>query len=134
MTGRVPDVRPYLARAAVCVVPLRIARGIQNKLLEAMAMGLPTVASTASFEGVEAEKGAHLLVADEPADFAAKVVRLLGDAAERNKLGQAARACMEANYRWETQLSRLDQVIATVRGVPVAAGSLCETANRSGCS
>jgi sugar transferase (PEP-CTERM/EpsH1 system associated) len=114
VTGRVAEVRPYLARSSVCVVPLRIARGIQNKLLEAMAMGLPTVASTASFEGVEAEKETHLLVADEPADFARSVVRLLNEEALRTRMGRAARVCMEANYRWETQLSRLDQVIAAV--------------------
>ena len=114
VTGRVPDVRPYLARSSVCVVPLRIARGIQNKLLEAMAMGLPTVASTAAFEGVEAEKDTHLLVADEPADFAGLVVRLLKDEELRTQMGREARACMEANYRWETQLRRLDQVVAAI--------------------
>jgi sugar transferase (PEP-CTERM/EpsH1 system associated) len=114
VTGRVPDVRPYLARSGVCVVPLRIARGIQNKLLEAMAMGLATVATTAAFEGVEAERSTHLLVADEPADFARTVIRLLGDRGLRVRMGQAARACMEANYRWENQLSRLDRVVAAV--------------------
>jgi sugar transferase (PEP-CTERM/EpsH1 system associated) len=118
VTGRVPDVRPYLARSAVCVVPLRIARGIQNKLLEAMAMGLPTVATTAAFEGVEAESPAHLLVADRPAEFADAVVRLLEDAALRRQTGERARACVEANYRWETQLSRLDRVVADVSAGP----------------
>jgi sugar transferase (PEP-CTERM/EpsH1 system associated) len=119
VTGRVPDVRPYLARSAVCVVPLRIARGIQNKLLEAMAMGLPTVATPAAFEGVEAETPDHLLVAEGAAEFAEAVVRLLDDAALRRQLGQQARACVEANYRWETQLSRLDRVVAAVTGGPV---------------
>jgi sugar transferase (PEP-CTERM/EpsH1 system associated) len=118
VTGRVPDVRPYLARSAVCVVPLRIARGIQNKLLEAMAMGLPTVATPAAFEGVEAETPDHLLVAEGAAEFAEAVVRLLDDAALRRQLGQQARACVEANYRWETQLSRLDRVVAAVAGGP----------------
>jgi sugar transferase (PEP-CTERM/EpsH1 system associated) len=119
VTGRVPDVRPYLGRASVCVVPLRIARGIQNKLLEAMAMGLPTVATPAAFEGVEAESPTHLLVAEEPAEFAQAVVRLLGDAALRRQLGQQARACLEANYCWEAQLSRLDRVVAAVSAGPV---------------
>ncbi len=114
VTGRVPDVRPYLARAGVGVVPLRIARGIQNKLLEAMAMGLPTVATTAAFEGVEAEKDRDLLVADEPRDFAAAVVRLLADQDLRRQMGQAARACVVANYRWEDQLKRLDRVLAGI--------------------
>jgi sugar transferase (PEP-CTERM/EpsH1 system associated) len=119
VTGRVPDVRPYLGRSSVCVVPLRIARGIQNKLLEAMAMGLPTVASTAAFEELEtAEKSTHLLVADEPADFARHVVRLLTDATLRSRMGGAARRFVEADYCWEAQLGRLDQVVAAVTARP----------------
>jgi sugar transferase (PEP-CTERM/EpsH1 system associated) len=114
VTGRVPDVRPAMAEAGVCVVPLRIARGIQNKLLEALAMGLPTVTTTSAFEGVEAVRDADLFVADEPADFAAAVVRLLRDRELRTQMGQAARACVEANYRWEDQLARLDQVLSAV--------------------
>jgi polysaccharide biosynthesis protein PslH len=114
VTGRVPDVRPYLGRAEVCVVPLQIARGIQNKVLEAMAMGLPTVTTTPAFEGVGADDGTELVVADRAADFAAAVVRLLQDEALRHRLGRAARAFTEAHYRWETQLARLDNVLAAV--------------------
>jgi sugar transferase (PEP-CTERM/EpsH1 system associated) len=114
VTGRVPDVRPYLDQASVCVVPLRIARGIQNKLLEALAMGLPTVTCSAAFAGVEATAGRDLLVADSPQEFAAATVRLLKDDDLRQKTGTAARACMEANYRWEHQLARLDDVLAKV--------------------
>jgi sugar transferase (PEP-CTERM/EpsH1 system associated) len=114
VTGRVPDVRPYLARSSACVVPLRIARGIQNKLLEAMAMGLPTVACTAAFEGLEAERSRHLLVADDPAEFAGHVLRLLGDAELRDRMGREARACVERTYSWDAQLGRLDEIIAAV--------------------
>ena len=116
VTGRVPDVRPYLARASVAVVPLRIARGIQNKLLEAMAMGLPAVACSAVSEGVEATPGRDLFVAEDPAGFAAATVRLLCDAELRRRTGEAARACVEANYRWEHQLQRLDRVLEAVTG------------------
>ncbi len=116
VTGRVADVRPYLARASVAVVPLRIARGIQNKLLEAMAMGLPAVASSAAAEGVEATPGRDLFVADDPADFASATVRLFRDDDLRRRTGEAARACMEANYRWEHQLQRLDRVLEAVTG------------------
>jgi sugar transferase (PEP-CTERM/EpsH1 system associated) len=116
VTGRVPDVRPYLARASVGVVPLRIARGIQNKLLEAMAMGLPTVATTAAFDGVEAERDRDLFVADSAPDFAAAVIRLLRDEGLRERTGQAARTCVCSNYRWEAQLSRLDKVLAAITG------------------
>jgi sugar transferase (PEP-CTERM/EpsH1 system associated) len=114
VTGRVPDVRPYLAQASVCVVPLQIARGIQNKLMEAMAMALPTVTCTAAFAGIEAVQGKDLFVADTAPQFAAATVRLLRDEELRLRTGQAARACMEANYRWEHQLARLDRVLAAV--------------------
>ena len=116
VTGRVADVRPFLARASVAVVPLRIARGIQNKLLEAMAMGLPTVACSAVVEGVEATPGRDVFVADDPADFARATVRLFRDDELRRRTGEAARACMEANYRWEHQLERLDRVLEAVTG------------------
>lgn len=114
VTGRVPDVRPYLAEASVCVVPLRIARGIQNKLMEAMAMGLPTVTCTASFNGIEATPGRDIEVADTPEAFAAATIRLLQNPALRTSMGAAARHCMENEYRWEHQLAKLDEVIASV--------------------
>jgi sugar transferase (PEP-CTERM/EpsH1 system associated) len=114
VTGRVPDVRPYLEQAAVCVVPLRIARGIQNKLMEAMAMGLPAVACSAACAGIEAVPGQELFAADTAAEFADATVRLLTDEGLRRRAGAAARACMEANYRWEYQMARLDRVLAAV--------------------
>ncbi len=111
VTGRVPDVRPFLAAASVAVVPLRMARGIQNKLLEAMAMGLPVVATSCAFNGIEAEPEVHALVADEPEAFAAAVVRVLSNDVLRAQLSQSARARVERNYRWETQLARLDALL-----------------------
>jgi sugar transferase (PEP-CTERM/EpsH1 system associated) len=114
VTGRVPDVRPYLAAADACIVPLRIARGIQNKLLEAMAMGLPTVATTAAFLGVDAEPGADLLVADGTAEFAGAVTRLLEDDDLRLRMGRAARAAIERRYAWEATLGGLDRVLEDV--------------------
>jgi polysaccharide biosynthesis protein PslH len=116
VTGRVPDVRPYLARASACVVPLRIARGIQNKLLEAMAMALPAVTTSACAAGVEATPGQDFFVADEPDAFADLTVRLLGDTELRRQTARSARACVEANYCWEHQLVRLDRVLAKVVG------------------
>jgi len=98
------------------VVPLRIARGIQNKLLEAMAVGLPAVACSAAAGGIEATPGRDLFVADDPGDFATVIVRLLSDSDMRMRMGEAARACMEANYRWEHQLQRLDRVLEQVTG------------------
>jgi sugar transferase (PEP-CTERM/EpsH1 system associated) len=115
VTGAVPDVRPYLARASASVQPLRAARGIQNKLLEAMAMGLPVVATSTVFNGIEATAGADLLVADEPREFAAHVTRLLGDDGLRERIGQAARAIVERNYRWENALLQLDEMCAAIK-------------------
>ncbi len=112
VTGAVPDVRPYLAGATIAVVPLRIARGIQNKLLEAMAMGLPAVATTAAWSGIEAEAGRDLSVADNAKAFASEVVRLLRDKKSRDDMGRAARTAVEARYRWDQKLQRLDVILS----------------------
>jgi glycosyltransferase involved in cell wall biosynthesis len=116
VTGAVPDVGPYLARASVAVVPVRIARGVQNKLLEAMAAGLPTVTTTAAWGGVEAEDGRDLFVADDPTAFAGAVVRLFNDRQLRDRVGQSARAAVAANYGWDRTLERLDDILAEVGG------------------
>jgi sugar transferase (PEP-CTERM/EpsH1 system associated) len=131
VTGRVPDVRPYLTSASVCVVPLRMGRGIQNKLLEAMATGLPAVATTTAFGGVEAVPGEELLVADEPEQFASSVVRLLENADVRRQMGQAARAAMEKHYNWKTCLAALDEVLESVTGARQIPGHSMPTGTRS---
>lgn len=114
VTGRVEDVRPYLAAAEVAVVPIRVARGIQNKLLEAMAMGLPCVSAAAARSGIEVTGEAGLYVADEPDAFAAQVVELLRDAELRARAGRAARAAVERHYSWSRQLEGLDAVLERV--------------------
>ena len=106
VTGSVPDIRPYVAHAAVCVAPLRIARGIQNKVLEAMAMARPVVASPEAFEGVRATAGRDLLVADGAAEMARRVSEVLRG--EHPGLGVAARAAVTANHDWAGTLRRLD--------------------------
>ena len=116
VTGAVPDVRPYYARAAVAVAPVRIGRGVQNKVLQGMAMGLPVVASSVASRGIEAEPGRHLYVADEPAAVASHVVRLLRDPGERRVMGRNARGFVEANHAWERSLSRLEPLLARAAG------------------
>ncbi|MEC3949909.1 TIGR03087 family PEP-CTERM/XrtA system glycosyltransferase [Sphingobium sp. HWE2-09] len=111
VTGGVPDVRGWLAAADVVVAPLRIARGIQNKVLEAMAMARPVVASPQAAEGIDATDEAHLLVAANPAEEAAKIVALLADPAKAVRLGMAARARMEARYRWSATLGNLPELL-----------------------
>ena len=112
VTGFVKDTRDYLRRAAVAVAPLRIARGIQNKVLEAMAMGLPLVGTTCATQGVEGEAGRDFLVEDDPARFAARVAELLEDSAAARALGVRARAFVEAHYDWEVVFRPLDELLA----------------------
>jgi len=114
VTGAVPDVRGWLAAAGVVVAPLRIARGVQNKVLEAMAMARPVVASSAAFEGIEAEPGRDLLVADGAAAQARAIGGLLADPSWAGELGRAARRRMEQAYRWDARLAPL----AGILGVP----------------
>jgi sugar transferase (PEP-CTERM/EpsH1 system associated) len=98
VTGRVEDTRPYLAHAAASVCPLRIARGIQNKVLEAMAMGRPVVASPGAYLGIDAERGQALLVADAAGQWVDAVGAILDG--QHPDLGKKARLAMAANYAW----------------------------------
>ncbi|GAB4256647.1 MAG: TIGR03087 family PEP-CTERM/XrtA system glycosyltransferase [Deferrisomatales bacterium] len=112
VTGRVPDVRPHVGAAQVSVAPIRIARGVQNKVLEAMALGKPVVATPQAFEGLEAEPGRDLLVVpDRAAEFAEAVAGLLRAPERRRSLGAAARQHLERTYRWEAQLERLEALL-----------------------
>ncbi len=110
VTGAVIDMRRWLAAAAVVVAPLAIGRGVQNKVLEAMAMGRPVVASTAAFTGIDAESGRDLLVADEAADLARAVLGLLARPEAAGAIGRAARAAMERGYSWEARLAGLPEL------------------------
>ena len=109
VTGEVPDVRPWLAAAAVVVAPLLLARGVQNKLLEAMAMARPVAASAAAAEGIDADPALHLRVADGAAAMAAAVAALLADPAAAAAMGAAARRHMVDRYGWEARLAPLAQ-------------------------
>jgi sugar transferase (PEP-CTERM/EpsH1 system associated) len=109
VTGRVPDVRPYLAAAHVVVAPLRLARGIQNKILEGMAMAKPVVTTSHGLEGIRAEPERHLLVADTAAQFSQAVLRAAG--AQARTLGPKARRLMEDSYGWPARLAALDRLV-----------------------
>lgn len=109
VTGFVPDVRQYLARG-VCVAPLRIARGIQNKVLEAMAMARPAVVTPQALEGIDAVPGRDVLVAADEEAFAADVVDLLSEPERGAEIGRAARARMQEGYSWSRNLAVLNEV------------------------
>jgi len=111
VTGAVDDVRGWLAAADVVVAPLRLARGIQNKVLEAMAMAKPVVASPAAFEGIAARAGEELIVVDGVEAEAAAVIALLGDPARARAIGAAARARVEARYGWDATLAPLAALV-----------------------
>jgi polysaccharide biosynthesis protein PslH len=119
VTGRVDDVRPFLDAAAVAVAPLRVARGLQNKVLEAMAMRVPVVASPAAFNGISAMAGRHLLVADGPDRFAAAVVEVLRDPARREQLAADGLDCVKRNHDWGTLLARLEDLVTGDVAPPV---------------
>jgi hypothetical protein len=111
VTGSVPDVRPHVRRSALMVAPLAIARGTQNKILEAMAMGVPVVTSAIAAGGVDAQPEAHFLVADGPAATAEAILRIVEDPAERARLAAAGRERMLSHHAWPRSMQRLDAII-----------------------
>lgn len=111
VTGSVPDVRPYIRGSALMLAPLAIARGTQNKILEAMAMGVPVVTSRVAAGGVDAEADKHLLVADSPDEIVAAVLRIVESPVERERLAKAGRARMLSHHAWPQSMQRLDTLI-----------------------
>lgn len=111
VTGEVPDVRPFVAKAAVSVVPLRLASGIQNKVLESMAMKIPVVTSSKAAEGIDAIPGEHFLVDDSVEGFSSKVLSVMKDSKLRWRLAEAGRQRVEARHSWTACLQGLDQLI-----------------------
>jgi len=112
VTGRVEDVRPYLRHAAVAVAPLRLARGVQNKVLEAMAMSRPVVASEAAAMGLAVRPGEDLVVADSAPDFAGSVLEVLKDPPVGDALGSRARRRVLASYSWDANLKPLERLLS----------------------
>lgn len=110
VTGFVADIRPYLQHASLAVAPLRIARGIQNKVLEAMAMEKIVVASPQAMEGIDAVAGQELYVANNEEEFSKQVIRLLEENTS-NEVGQAARNKILSDYSWPKSLARIDELL-----------------------
>lgn len=116
VTGRVPDVRPLVEGAALVVAPMRIARGVQNKVLEAMAMGKAVVATPAGLEGIDAAIGVEAIAAASGDAFAREVVALAQDASRARRIGAAAHTRILSDYQWPLQLARLDAAIDRLTG------------------
>jgi glycosyltransferase involved in cell wall biosynthesis len=116
VTDTVPDVRPYVLKAAVFVVPLRMGGGTRLKVVEGLAMEKAVVSTSLGSEGIDVTHGQHLLIADEPDAFADAVLRILRDCGLAARLGREGRALVESRYTWETAVRRLeafyDQLLA----------------------
>jgi sugar transferase (PEP-CTERM/EpsH1 system associated) len=122
VTGTVPDVRPYIAHAQLAVAPLRIARGIQNKVLEAMAMAKRVLVSPQALEGIAATPGHELLLASDADSFIEEACAALsGDNAEMER---AARARVEASYNWDVNMARVHALLE-LPPEPIKSASPC---------
>ncbi len=110
VTGRVEDVRPYLAGADAIVAPMRLARGIQNKVLEGMSMAKPVVTTPQGLEGIHASAGSHVLVAENAEDFTAACLQALS-INEAQTLGAAARTLILERYQWRAKLSEFEALL-----------------------
>jgi polysaccharide biosynthesis protein PslH len=115
VTGRVEDVRPYLGRSAVYVVPLRIGGGTRLKIFEAMSAGRAVVSTSVGAEGLPTENGRHLLLADTPEDFARSVIALLRDVPARMAIEQQARALVTERYDWAAAAAHLETALIDTR-------------------
>jgi len=112
VTGFVQDIRPYYHRADVCVIPLRIARGLQNKVLEAMATGNAVVATSNAKNGIVCREGADILIADDEEGFARKVIHLLEDDGARLEMARSAVENVNRHYSWDVNLKKLDDLLS----------------------
>lgn len=111
VTGRVEDVRPFLWSASVAVAPLRIAQGTQNKVLEAMAASVPVVATSLATRGIGAPSGPHVLVEDEPQEFASAVLHLLRDPSAAARHVEAALGMIREYHSWESSATQLERLL-----------------------
>jgi sugar transferase (PEP-CTERM/EpsH1 system associated) len=112
VVGQVPDVRPFVERSAVAIAPLRVARGVQNKVLEGMAMARPVVASPQALQGLGDRDSLPVLEARTAAEWADHLASLFADAPRRRELGRAGREYVQRRHAWESCLTPLDRIVA----------------------
>lgn len=110
VTGFVEDIRPYYHAAQICVIPLRLARGVQNKVLEAMSAGKAVVTTSAAIRGISPVSDNCLMVSDTPEEFAEKVLILLENDALRKTLGKNAREFVKRRYDWQTNMNKFEEL------------------------
>ena len=127
VTGTVPDVRPYLQHAAAVVAPLRVARGIQNKILEAMAMAQPVITVNSCADAIGADASQGLLRAETPAEFVHALQTLLSDPPASRALGEQARQYVLQGFSWQAHLAGLDRFLSPQTHTPRAARPTADT-------
>ena len=118
VSGTVADVRPYVQHAAVVVAPLRLARGIQNKVLEAMAMGRPVVAAGSCVDAMDVKAGVHLLSANTAEEYVRAVAQLLEAPSQAQAMGLAGREQVLSAFSWPARLAGLDGFLGLDKGNP----------------
>lgn len=111
VTGYVEDIGPYMSESAVFVVPIKVASGMRAKILDAFAHGVPVVSTSIGCQGIDAEHGRDIFIADEPEQFANSVIRLLKDTDLRERIAKNARKLVEEKYSWNTIYKRLDPLL-----------------------
>lgn len=123
VTGWVSDPAKYLEESAVSVAPIRVARGIQNKVLEAMAYGVPVIATAAAADGMQAVKGKDFLLGDSPVEFAEQTILLLGDSKLREKIAKNAIGYLREKHNWELNMKGLENTLVNISGSTRETGS-----------
>jgi len=118
VTGSVPDVRPYLGKATVALAPLQVAAGMQNKVLEALAMGVPMVATPRACKSLNVKNGTHLLIADEPQAYVEAIKLVLDDPQLAQKLSLAGRAYVEEHHSWAANAHLLSELYSSIAVKP----------------
>jgi glycosyltransferase involved in cell wall biosynthesis len=108
VTAEVENPADYISRAALCIDPVQAGAGMQNKMVEFMAMGKPIVATTVANEGIGAEPGNHVVLADDPEDMATEILNLFAEPDRAATIGAAARKFVEQNWTWEAHFLRLE--------------------------
>jgi len=130
LVGQVPDIRPFVVAATVAIAPLRVARGIQNKVLEGAALGKPVISSSAALEGFDLVPGEHVLRADTPDEWLAAISLLFDDPAERDRLAAAGQAFVEEHHTWSARLAPLADLLRLDASVGNALCGVPELATR----
>jgi glycosyltransferase involved in cell wall biosynthesis len=118
VTGKVENISEYVHTLSVSVAPMRVGAGVQNKILESMALGTPVVTTSIGLEGIEATPDKEILVADSPIEFAEKVIELIENKPLRKNISINAREFIEAKYTWDKVLKKLDRIIEEIKKVP----------------